>query len=306
MFIKGEYMDFNEYHSGFVALIGRPNVGKSTLINQIMKEKLVITSPKPQTTRNSIRCIYSDEKSQMIFIDTPGVHKPKNKLGEYMKKTIQTTMEDVDEILYLVEPVSEIGPADEYILKILSKSTTPIILVVNKIDTIPREKLLKVLSLYKNYDYIQEIMPITAKSGEGFDELLQVIKKYLPEGPQYFPDDMIVDQSERFIVSEIIREKALQTLRDEVPHGIAVEIMKMRAADNSDRIEIEANVYCEKKSHKGIVIGKNGSMLKKIKRLAKKDIEFFLKQPVSLSLWVKVRPNWRDSSYDLKDLGYFE
>lgn len=297
-------MSENSYRSGFVALIGRPNVGKSTLINQIMKEKIVITSAKPQTTRNSIRCIHSDDDSQMVFIDTPGVHKPKNKLGEYMKRTIRTTLEDVDAVLYLVEPDAAIGAGDEYILKVLSKISTPVILLINKTDTIEKTALLEVMAVYGAYDFIKAIVPISAKTGDGVDELLALIKENLPEGPQYFPDDMIVDQSERFIVAELIREKALDNLRDEVPHGIAVEVNAMKARQAKDLVDIEATIFCERESHKGIVIGKKGAMLKRIGSDARADIEFFLKQPVNLQLWVKVRANWREKVYDLKDLGY--
>ena len=297
-------MSENIYRSGFVALIGRPNVGKSTLINQIMKEKIVITSAKPQTTRNSIRCIHSDDDSQMVFIDTPGVHKPKNKLGEYMKRTIRTTLEDVDAVLYLVEPDAAIGAGDEYILKVLSKISTPVILLINKTDTIEKTALLEVMAVYGAYDFIKAIVPISAKTGDGVDELLALIKENLPEGPQYFPDDMIVDQSERFIVAELIREKALDNLRDEVPHGIAVEVNAMKARQAKDLVDIEATIFCERESHKGIVIGKKGAMLKRIGSDARADIEFFLKQPVNLQLWVKVRANWREKVYDLKDLGY--
>jgi len=299
-------MSEKAFRSGFVALIGRPNVGKSTLLNQIMKEKIVITSAKPQTTRNSIRCIHTDEDSQMIFIDTPGVHKPKNRLGEYMLKTIQNTLVDVDAILYLVEPEETVGPGDKYILEQLEKAHTPVFLIINKIDTLPKEKLLKVIANYQAYLFIDEIVPISALTGDGTDEVLGLLKSRLPEGPQYFPEDMIVDQSERFIVGEIIREKTLILLRDEIPHGIAVEVMAMRKRPNKDLVDIEATIFCEKKSHKGIVIGKKGSMLKQIGSAARKDIEFFLKEPVNLQLWVKVRPEWREKAYDLKDLGYFE
>lgn len=299
-------MSEKAFRSGFVALIGRPNVGKSTLLNQIMKEKIVITSAKPQTTRNSIRCIHTDEDSQMIFIDTPGVHKPKNRLGEYMLKTIQNTLVDVDAILYLVEPEETVGPGDKYILEQLEKARTPVFLIINKIDTLPKEKLLKVIANYQAYPFIDEIVPISALTGDGTDEVLGLLKSRLPEGPQYFPEDMIVDQSERFIVGEIIREKTLILLRDEIPHGIAVEVMAMRKRPNKDLVDIEATIFCEKKSHKGIVIGKKGSMLKQIGSAARKDIEFFLKEPVNLQLWVKVRPEWREKAYDLKDLGYFE
>lgn len=294
------------FKSGFISIIGRPNVGKSTLLNNIMGEKLVITANKPQTTRNAIRCIRTDDDSQMVFIDTPGMHKPKNKLGDFMLKSAEDTISDVDVVLFLIEPDEKIGPGDQYILEKLSKSHTPIILVINKIDTLPKELLLKTISELQKYDFLDCIIPVSAYMGDGVPELMKAIKERLDEGPMYFPADMIVDQSERFIVSELIREKVLHLLKDEVPHGVAVEVDKMKPRPGKNLLDIEATIFCERKTHKGILIGKQGSMLKKIGTYARKDIEFFLKTPVNLQLWVKVRADWREKTYDLKDLGYMD
>ena len=286
--------------------MGRPNVGKSTLLNNIMGEKLVITSAKPQTTRNAIRCIYTDEYAQMVFIDTPGMHRPKNKLGDYMQKAAENTISDVDVVLYLVEPETKIGPGDQYILEKLRVSKTPVILVINKIDLLPREDLLVTMAAYQKYDFLNCIIPISAAKGDGIRELLDIVTKLLEPGPMFFPADMIIDQSERWIVQELIREKLLNLLNDEVPHGIAVEVTSMKSRKGKDIIDIEATIYCERKTHKGILIGKGGSMLTKIGSQARRDIEFFLKSKVNLQLWVKVRSDWRESNFDLKDLGYFE
>ncbi|WP_329886833.1 GTPase Era [Pseudoramibacter faecis] len=297
------------FKSGFVALIGRPNVGKSTLLNAILGEKMVITSARPQTTRNSIRCIHTDADCQMVFVDTPGVHKPKNKLGEYMKKTIHDTLADVDAVLYLVEPTKTERPEDTYIQKLLAKTRTPVILVINKIDTVDKPALLDIMARYRGEDRLRAIVPVSAKRGEGIGEVMAALMAALPEGPQYFPGDMIIDQSERFVVAEMIREKALNRLRDEIPHGIAVEVTAMHprlAKYKKTVVDIEATVFCEKKSHKGIIIGRGGAMLKAIGSDARRDIEAFLRQPVNLQLWIKIRPDWRESSRDLKDLGYRE
>ena len=294
------------FKSGFISIVGRPNVGKSTLLNNIMGEKLVITANKPQTTRNAIRLIHTDEDSQMIFIDTPGMHKPKNKLGDFMQKSAEDTLADVDVVIYLVEPEEAMGPGDQFILEKLEKIKTPVILVINKIDTVPKEALLKTISLYKDYSFLTAIIPVSAKDGDGVKTLMAAVKDKLLPGPMYFPSDMIVDQSERFIVSELIREKVLHLLKDEVPHGVAVEVTKMSQRKNKNIIDIEATIFCERKSHKGILIGKQGAMLKKIGTNARRDIEFFIKTPVNLQLWVKVRADWREKNFDLKDLGYFE
>lgn len=294
------------FKSGFISIVGRPNVGKSTLLNNIMGEKLVITSAKPQTTRNAIRCIYTDDQAQMVFIDTPGMHRPKNKLGDYMQKAAENTVSDVDVVLYLVEPETKIGPGDQYILEKLKASKTPIILVINKIDLLPKEEVLITIAAYQKYDFLNAIIPISAVQGDGVKELLDIITKLLQPGPMFFPADMIIDQSERWIVQELIREKLLNLLNDEVPHGIAVEVTAMKPRKGKDIIDIEATIFCERKTHKGILIGKGGSMLTKIGTQARKDIEFFLKSQVNLQLWVKIRSDWRDKNFDLKDLGYFE
>jgi len=294
------------FKSGFISIVGRPNVGKSTLLNNIMEEKLVITSAKPQTTRNAIRCIYTDEYAQMVFIDTPGMHRPKNKLGDYMQKAAENTVSDVDAVLYLVEPETKIGPGDQYILEMLKNCGTPVILVINKIDLLPKEEILLTIAAYQKYDFLKCIIPISAAKGDGIKELLDAITKLLDPGPMFFPADMIIDQSERWIVQELIREKLLNLLKDEVPHGIAVEVTSMKPRKGKDIVDIEATIYCERKTHKGILIGKGGSMLTKIGSQARKDIEFFLKSKVNLQLWVKVRSDWRDSNFDLKDLGYSE
>lgn len=296
----------DNFKSGFISIVGRPNVGKSTLLNNIMGEKLVITSAKPQTTRNAIRCIYTDEQAQMVFIDTPGMHRPKNRLGDYMQKAAENTVSDVDVVLYLVEPETKIGPGDQYILEKLKASKTPIILVINKIDMLPKEDVLVTIAAYQKYDFLKAIIPISAIQGDGVKELLDIITGLLSPGPMFFPADMIIDQSERWIVQELIREKLLNLLNDEVPHGIAVEVTSMKPRKGKDIIDIEATIFCERKTHKGILIGKGGSMLTKIGSQARKDIEFFLKSQVNLQLWVKVRSDWRDKNFDLKDLGYFE
>ncbi|MDI3536127.1 MAG: GTPase [Eubacteriaceae bacterium] len=295
-----------EFKSGFISVVGRPNVGKSTLLNNVMGEKLLITSDKPQTTRNAIRCIYTDDEAQMVFIDTPGMHRPKNKLGDYMQKAAENTVSDVDLVLYLVEPETKIGPGDQFILDKLEALGTPVILIMNKIDRLPKEELLGAIKLYEDYDFLKAIIPVSALKGDGVDVLVKEIKKALQPGPQFFPEDMIIDQSERFIVAELIREKALNLLKDEVPHGVAVEVTSMKPRKNKDLIDIEATIFCERKTHKGIIIGKGGSMLTKIGSQARRNIEFFLKTQVNLQLWVKVRADWREKNFDLKDLGYFE
>jgi GTP-binding protein Era len=295
-----------EFKSGFISVVGRPNVGKSTLLNNVMGEKLLITSDKPQTTRNAIRCIYTDDEAQMVFIDTPGMHRPKNKLGDYMQKAAENTVSDVDLVLYLVEPETKIGPGDQFILDKLEALGTPVILIMNKIDRLPKEELLGAIKLYEDYDFLKAIIPVSALKGDGVDVLVKEIKNSLQPGPQFFPDDMIIDQSERFIVAELIREKALNLLKDEVPHGVAVEVTSMKPRKNKDLIDIEATIFCERKTHKGIIIGKGGSMLTKIGSQSRRNIEFFLKTQVNLQLWVKVRADWREKNFDLKDLGYFE
>lgn len=294
----------NKFHSGFVSLIGRPNVGKSTLMNLIVGEKIAIMSSKPQTTRNQIQSILTTDDYQIVFIDTPGIHKPKSKLGNYMVKSAETTFSNVDVILYLIEPYEKIKDSDMAIIEKLRGTKTPVFLIINKIDTVEKPELLKVIDAYsKVYDFA-EIIPISALKGSNKDSLLTTIAKYLPEGPKYFPDDMITDQPERQLVAELIREKGLRLLQDEIPHGLAIEITSMKQREKSDIVDIEATIYCERESHKGIIIGKQGSMLKKIGSNARHDIERLLGNPVNLQLWVKVKKDWRDSDFLLKNFGY--
>lgn len=294
----------NKFYSGFVTLVGRPNVGKSTLMNQLIGEKIAIMSPKPQTTRNKIQSILTKEDYQIIFIDTPGIHKPRHKLGQYMVKSAETTLNEVDCVCMLIEPTENPLAGDKYVLERLSNVRTPVILVINKMDTVERNKLLAVMDAYRGLYPFAEIVPVSALKGENIQELLDVLRNYLPEGPQYFPSDMVTDQPERQIVSELIREKALQLLEDEIPHGIAVEIMSMKKRDNQDLVDIDATIYCEKDSHKGIIIGKQGAMLKKIGTRARQDITRLLGSPVYLQLWVKVKKDWRDSDFLLRNFGY--
>lgn len=294
----------NKFHSGFVSLIGRPNVGKSTLMNLIVGEKIAIMSSKPQTTRNQIQSILTTDDYQIVFIDTPGIHKPKSKLGNYMVKSAETTFSNVDVILYLIEPYEKIKDSDMAIIEKLHGTKIPVFLIINKIDTVEKPELLKVIDAYsKVYDFT-EIIPISALKGSNKDTLLDMIAKYLPEGPKYFPDDMITDQPERQLVAELIREKGLRLLQDEIPHGLAIEITSMKQREKSDIVDIDATIYCERESHKGIIIGKQGTMLKKIGSNARHDIERLLGNPVNLQLWVKVKKDWRDSDFLLKNFGY--
>ncbi|WP_315116855.1 GTPase Era [uncultured Clostridium sp.] len=291
------------YKSGFVTIVGRPNVGKSTLLNKIMNEKLSIVSSKPQTTRNNIQTILTGEDYQIVFVDTPGMHKPRHKLGEYMVKVAEKSLKEVDIVLFLTTPEMEAGKGDLHIVEELKKTNTPVFLVVNKIDENPHERVAETLKNYSDIMDFKEIIPISAMNGKNVDKLIELMKNYIPEGPQYYPEDMITDQQERFIVGEIIREKALRLLSEEVPHGIAVEIMTMKKNEKGT-YEIEVYMLCEKDSHKGIIIGKNGSMLKKISQYAREDIEKFLGTKVYLKVWVKVKKDWRDSKFMLKELGY--
>lgn len=294
----------NKFHSGFVSLIGRPNVGKSTLMNCIIGEKIAIMSGKPQTTRNQIQSILTTDDYQIVFIDTPGIHKPKSKLGNYMVKSAETTFSNVDVILYLVEPYEKIKDSDMSIIEKLKATKTPVFLIINKVDTVDKPELLKVIDSYSKQLDFAEIIPVSALKGSNKDNLLETVAKYLPEGPKYFPDDMITDQPERQLVAELIREKGLKLLQEEIPHGIAVEITSMKKRDKGDIVDIEATIYCERETHKGIIIGKQGSMLKKIGSNARYDIERLLGNPVNLQLWVKVKKDWRDSDFLLKNFGY--
>ena len=292
------------FKSGFVTLVGRPNVGKSTLMNNLIGEKIAIISPKPQTTRNKIQSILTKDDFQAIFIDTPGIHKPKHKLGEYMVKSAENTLNEVDVVLMLIEPTEKYVDIDKYIIERFKNIKTPIILVINKTDTIEKQELLNIMNIYKEIYNFSEIVPVSALKGDNTDTLMEIIKKYLPMGPQYFPEDMVTDQPERQIVSEIIREKALQLLQEEIPHGIAVEIMSMKKREDKNMVDVEATIYCEKDSHKGIIIGKQGAMLKKIGSRARGDIQNLLGSPIYLQLWVKVKKDWRDSDFLLKNFGY--
>lgn len=293
-----------KFQSGFVTIIGRPNVGKSTLMNKLIGEKIAIMSNKPQTTRNRIQSILTHKDYQIIFIDTPGIHKAKNKLGEFMAKSVESTLNEVDMILMLVEPIERILESDRYVIEQIKNIKTPVTLVINKMDIVEKSKLLKIIDIYKELYNFNDIIPISALKGDNVDELLENIRRKLPEGPQYFPSDMITDQPERQIVSELVREKTLQLLEDEIPHGIAVEIMSMKKRDDKDIVDIEANIYCEKETHKGIIIGKQGSKLKQIGTKARIDIQNLLGSQVNIQIWVKVKKDWRDSDFLLKNFGY--
>lgn len=294
----------NSYKSGFAALIGRPNVGKSTLMNRLIGQKIAITSSKPQTTRNKIQTVYTDEDGQIIFLDTPGIHKAKNKLGEYMVAVAKNTLRDVDVILWLVEASDYIGAGERVIAESLNRVDTPVILVINKIDKVKKEEILLFIDAYKDICDFAEIIPVSALTGENTENLVPLIFKYLGEGPQYYDGDTITDQPERQIAAELIREKALRHLDDEIPHGIAVAIDIMKERDRGNIMDIEATIICERDSHKGIIIGKKGSMLKEIGTHARKDIEAMLGMKVNLRLWVKVKKGWRDSDFLIKNFGY--
>ena len=299
-------MENKEYKSGFVALIGRPNVGKSTLMNKIIGQKIAITSNKPQTTRNKIQTVYTCDQGQIIFLDTPGIHKAKNKLGEYMVNVAEKTLKEVDVILWLVEPSTFIGAGEQHIAEQLKDINVPVILVINKIDTVKKEEILVFIDAYRKILDFAEIIPASALRDKNADEIVESIFKYLPQGPQYYDEDTVTDQPMRQIVAEIIREKALHALNEEIPHGIAVTIEKMKERKNGKITAIEATIICERDSHKGIIIGKQGSMLKKIGSNARYEIEQMLEMKVNLQLWVKVRKEWRDSDLLLKNYGYNE
>ncbi len=295
-----------QFKSGFVALIGRPNVGKSTLMNQLIGQKIAITSNKPQTTRNRIRTVYTDpKKGQIIFLDTPGMHRAKNKLGEFMVETAQSTLRDADLILWLVEPSERIGGGDRHIIEQLKNAGAPVILVINKIDTVEHDEVYGVIEAYRGLYDFAEVVPLSALRGKNCGILPDLIFRYLPEGPAYFDEDTVTDQPQRQIVAEIIREKALHALSDEVPHGIAVAIDRMKFSGGKKPIcDIDATLICEKNSHKGIIIGKGGAMLKKIGSNARYECEHLLGVQVNLKLWVKVKKDWRDSDYLVRNFGY--
>lgn len=290
-----------EFHSGFATIVGRPNVGKSTLLNTLIGEKVAIVSSRPQTTRNRVMGVMGGENSQIVFVDTPGIHRPRTMLGEFMVKSIEEAMEGIDALLVLVD-VTAIGPHDRSIVEEMSHKKVYKMLVLNKIDMKEPQDLLAIIDSFKDAGY-DAILPVSARTGDGVEELKKQLTAHLPVGPQYFPDDMLTDQPERDICAELIREKALRNLRDEVPHGVGVEMMAMKK-ENDHFMEIDATIYCERDSHKGIIIGKKGAMLQKIGGEARADIEKLLGMHVNLQLWVKVRPGWRDSMEDLKTLGY--
>ena len=296
--------DTKEFKSGFVTLIGRPNVGKSTLMNHLIGQKIAITSEKPQTTRNRIQTVYTDERGQIIFLDTPGIHKAKNKLGEYMVNVAENTLKEVDVILWLVEPTTFIGAGERHIAEQLSKIKTPVILVINKIDTVKsKEEILTFIAAYKDILNFAEIIPVSALKEMNIEDVKSSIFKYLPAGPQFYDEDTVTDQPMRQIAAELIREKALRMLDDEIPHGIAVVIDQMKERPNGI-IDVDATIVCERDSHKGIIIGKGGSMLKRIGTAARMEIENLMDTKVNLKLWVKVRREWRDSDMYMKNYGY--
>ena len=292
------------FKSGFVSIVGRPNVGKSTLMNNVVGEKIAIMSDKPQTTRNTIQAVCTDEECQIVFLDTPGIHKPKNKLGEFMVKSATDAFKNVDLVLFVVDDSKKIGPGDRKIIEDLRGIKTPVILVLNKIDKLEESELFELMQLYSNEDLFKAIVPISALKGRNVNELLKVIGNYLQEGPKYFPDYMITDQPERVLVSELIREKVLHYLNDEVPHGVAVEVERMKSRQDKDIVDISAVIYCERDSHKGIIIGKNGRKLKGIGKSAREDMELLLGSKINLQLWVKVKENWRNLQNYITDFGY--
>lgn len=296
-----------KFKSGFVTLVGRPNVGKSTLMNRIIGQKIAITSNKPQTTRNRIQTVYHDDRGQIVFLDTPGIHKAKNKLGEFMVNAAESTFKEVDLVLWLVEATTYIGQGERHIAQELKKSSAPVILVMNKIDKVRKDELLECMNAYKDILDFAEMVPVSAQSGENVDDLIETMFSYLEEGPQFYDEDTITDQPVRQIVAELIREKALRLLQDEIPHGIAVSIDSMKERPGKNLFyDIDATIVCERDSHKGIIIGKQGAMLKRIGTAARKEIEDFLEAKVNLKLWVKVKKDWRDSDFLLKNFGFKE
>lgn len=293
----------NQQHkAGFATLIGRPNVGKSTLMNQMIGQKIAITSKKPQTTRNRIQTVYSSDEGQIVFVDTPGIHKAKNKLGDYMVRVAERTLSEVDVVLWLVEPTTYIGAGEQHIIEQLKRSKTPVILVVNKIDTVKKDDLFAVIDTYRKQMDFAEIVPVSAFKGTNTDELLRCIMQYLPYGPAFYDEDTITDQPERQLAAELVREQALRILEEEVPHGIAVTIESMQ--EKKHLVEIQATIICERDSHKGIIIGKGGETLKRIGMGARIGIEELLQKQVNLKLWVKVKKDWRDSDFLIKNFGY--
>ena len=290
--------------SGIITICGRPNVGKSTLTNALVGEKIAIVSSKPQTTRNRICAILNRGDTQFVFVDTPGLHKARTRLGDYMVDVVRKSVADVDGVMLLVEPVANIGPAEQELIERIKQIGAPAVLVINKIDTVEeKEKLLEIMALYGQAHEWDAVMPISAQNGEGVEELLSILSKWIPEGPQLFPEDMVTDQPERQIMAEIVREKLLRNLDKEIPHGTAVEVTKFSQRDN-DIIDCHVTIYCEKDSHKGIIIGKQGAMLKKVSTQARQDMEAFMGAKVYLETWVKVKENWRDNPNAIQNFGY--
>ncbi len=297
-------MENAKFKSGFATLIGRPNVGKSTLMNHLIGQKIAITSNKPQTTRNRIQTVYTSEEGQIVFLDTPGIHKAKNKLGEYMVNVAERTLKEVDVVLWLVEPTDFIGKGERHIAEQLKKANVPVILIMNKIDMVDKDKIPGFLDGYREICDFADMIPVCALRGVNMDRVIRAIMKYLPYGPKYYDDDTVTDQPQRQIVAEMIREKALRCLEEEIPHGIAVSIDVMKERPDGMIMDIEATIICERESHKGIIIGKGGTMLRKIGSQARRDAEKMLEMKVNLQLWVKVKKDWRDSDFMIKNFGY--
>ncbi len=297
-------MTETEFKSGFISIIGRPNVGKSTFMNKVLGQKIAIMSDKPQTTRNKIQGVHTTENSQMIFIDTPGIHKPKHELGEHMMKVARNTLRETEVILFLVNVSEELGRGDAFIIEMLKNTTTPIILVLNKIDLVHPDKLIEQIEVYKDLLDFTDIVPISALQGNNIDRLLEVIEGHLPPGPMYYPEDRITDHPEHFIVGELIREKALHLTSQEIPHAIGVEVEKMKADSEGSKVHVQATIFVERESQKGMVIGKGGKMLKEIGKRARLDIENLLGSKVYLELWVKVQKDWRNKKNFIRGLGY--
>ena len=297
-------MENAKFKSGFATLIGRPNVGKSTLMNHLIGQKIAITSNKPQTTRNRIQTVYTSKEGQIVFLDTPGIHKAKNKLGEYMVNVAERTLKEVDVVLWLVEPTDFIGKGEQHIAEQLRKANVPVILIMNKIDTVDKSQIEGFMEKYRGIFDFADMIPVCALRGVNMERVIQSIFRYLPYGPKYYDDDTVTDQPQRQIAAELIREKALRCLEEEIPHGIAVSIEKMKERRGGEIMDIEATIICERDSHKGIVIGKGGAMLRKIGSQARGEIEKMLEMKVNLQLWVKVKKDWRDSDYMIKNFGY--
>ena len=297
-------MEDAKFKSGFATLIGRPNVGKSTLMNHLIGQKIAITSNKPQTTRNRIQTVYTSKKGQIVFLDTPGIHKAKNKLGEYMVNVAEQTLKEVDVVLWLVEPTSFIGKGELHIAEQLKKANVPVILIMNKIDMVAKEKLPEYMENYRKIYDFEEIIPVCALRGVNMEKVISAIFRFLPYGPKFYDDETITDQPQRQIVAEMIREKALRCLDEEIPHGIAVAIDRMTERSDGKMIDIDATIICEKDSHKGIIIGKGGAMLRRIGSQARMEIEKMMEIKVNLQLWVKVKKDWRDSDFMIKNFGY--